>query len=256
VIAPDFVLSAREFDILWDGLGLGPKPYPLDVPSVGRTVAERAEAAEQVYRDLAERGLVTGREPDERLAGQLRLLARHDVSVDAVGHIDGPLRAVAAGDGQHGVLAAFGEDQLWLVGIRPTALAASIVAVLPTNQAGPGRSLSVPYQAMAAAVKPTTYDDPHAFASTDDEHARITMVKAGLSTRDAAELAELAGNRQAGGQFGVSHRQRRSPVVVTWFDTLRGRYLGVRDGEWVSFTPADNDRLTARIDRTLNEVTP
>lgn len=37
MIAPDFVLSAREFDILWDGLGLGPKPYPLDVPSVGRT---------------------------------------------------------------------------------------------------------------------------------------------------------------------------------------------------------------------------
>ncbi|MFD0206038.1 MULTISPECIES: ESX secretion-associated protein EspG [Saccharothrix] len=256
MIAPDFVLSAREFDIVWDGLGLGPKPYPLDVPSVGRTVTERAEAAEQVHRDLAERGLATGRDLDERLVGQLRLLARHDLSVDAVGHLDGPLRAVAVGGGQHGVLAAFGEDQLWLVGIRPTALAASIVAVLPTNQAGPGRAMSVPYRAMAAAVKPTTDDDPYTFASADDDHERITMVRAGLSARDAAELAELADHRRAGGQFGISRRQRRSPVVVTWFDTPRGRYLGVRDGDWVSFTPADNDRLTARIDRTLNEVTP
>ncbi|WP_053723134.1 ESX secretion-associated protein EspG [Saccharothrix sp. NRRL B-16348] len=256
MIAPDFVLSAREFDIVWDGLDLGPKPYPLDVPSVGRTAAERAEAAEEVYRDLAERGLVTGRGLDERLAGQLRLLARPDVSVDAVGHIGVPLRAVAARDGHGGVLAAFGEDELWLVGIRPTALAGSIVAVLPENQAGPGRAMSVPYQAMAAAVKPTTDDDPFTFASTDDDHERITMVRAGLSTRDAAELAELADHRHAGGQFGVSRRQRRSPVVVTWFDTPRGRYLGVRDGDWVSFAPADNDRLTARIDLTLNEVTP
>ncbi|MEU4767554.1 ESX secretion-associated protein EspG [Actinosynnema sp. NPDC023794] len=256
MIAPDFVLTTREFDIVWDGLDLGPKPYPLDVPSVGRTVAERAEAAEQVYLDLAERGLVTGRELDERLARQLRLLARHELSVDAVGHLGGPLRAVAAGDGQHGVLAAVGEDQLWLVGIRPTALAVSIVAVLPSNQAGPGRAMSVPCQAMAAAVEPTTDDDPLTFASTDVDYERITMVDAGLSTRDAAELVELADNRRAGGQFGISHRRRRSPVVVTWFDTPRGRYLGVRDGDWVSFTPADNDRLAARIDRTLNEVTP
>ncbi|MEV8443528.1 ESX secretion-associated protein EspG [Actinosynnema sp. NPDC051121] len=256
MIAPDFVLSAREFDILWDGLGLGPKPYPLDVPTVGRTVAERAEVAEQVYRDLAERGLVTGWEPDERLAGQLRLLARHDVSVDAVGHLDGPLRAVAVGDGQHGVLAAFGEDQVWQVGIRPTALAASIVAVLPTNRTGPGRAMSVPYQAMVAAVRPTTDDDPYTFPSTGDDHERSTLVHAGLSIRDAAELAELAAHRRAGGQFGISHHQRRSPVVVTWFDTAKGRYLAVRDGDWVSFAPADNDRLKARIDRILTEVTP
>ncbi|MFE2752221.1 ESX secretion-associated protein EspG [Actinosynnema sp. NPDC059335] len=254
MIAPDFVLSAREFDVLWDGLDLGPKPYPLDVPSVGRTAAERAEAAEEAHRDLAERGLVTDRGPNERMADQLRLLSRHDVSVDAVGHIDHPLRALAAGDGRQGVLAAFGEDRLWLAGIRPTALAGSIVAVLPANHAGPGRAMSVPYRAIATAAGTAADDDP--FASTGQDTERVALIGSGLSARDAAELAELAGNRRAGGQFGVSHRRWRSPVVVTWFDTPRGRYLGVRDGEWVSFAPSDNDRIAARIDRVLDELEP
>jgi hypothetical protein len=251
VITPDFGLSTREFDVLWDGLGLRHKPYPLDVPSVGRTLEERAELAEEVNRDLAARGLATGGRLAEKLAGQLRLLAEHDLSVDAVGHLGGPVRAVAACDRRSGVLAVLGEDQLWLVEIRPTALARSVVEVLPANQAGPGRAMSVPYRALVAATAPSS-EDGHPFAAADDD--RIAMVRAGMSTQDAAELTELANSRRAGGQFGGAHRRRRWPTVITWFDTPRGRYLAVRDGEWMSLTPADNDRIAARIDQALSEV--
>lgn len=254
MITPDFVLSTREFDILWADLELGPKPYPLDVPSVGRTVEERAELAEEVYRDLAERGVATGRRPTEKLTVQLRLLAEHDLSADAVGHIGGPVRAVAARDRRSGVLAALGDDQLWLVEIRPTVIARSIVEVLPANQAGPGRAMSVPYRAMLAATEPATEpatEDDHAFATDDDQTA---MIRAGMSAEDAAELTELANSHRAGGQFGISRRRRRWPVVITWFDTPRGRYLAVRYGDWLSITPADNDRVAARIDHTLSEV--
>ena len=61
---------------------------------------------------------------------------------------------MAARDRRSGVVAATGEDQLWLAEIRPTTLARSIVAVLPTNEAGPGRAMSVPYSALVAVVEP------------------------------------------------------------------------------------------------------
>jgi hypothetical protein len=84
--------------------------------------------------------------------------------------------------------------------------------------------------------------------------ADVNPVKGGMSTEDAAALAGLVNSRLAGGQSEVSHR-RRWPVVITWFDTSEGRYLAVRDGEWMSFTPAGNDRVAARIDQALSEVT-
>ena len=43
----------------------------------------------------------------------------------------------------------------------------------------------------------------------------------------------------------------REPTLVTWFDTLDGRYLVVREQDWVSVTPTGADRIAARIDQLL-----
>ncbi len=250
---PDFVLSASEFDLLCGELGVGRVPFPLEVPSVGATVEERAALTDEVYRDLADRGLATGGQLDAELEGLLRLLSRHEVSVDAVGHVEGPMRAIVAADQRAGVLGEIVADQVWLTGIRPTALASSIVGVLPTADPGPGRAMSVPQEPLAAVLntdEDEVDDDP--FGGDLDD--RTALTRAGLPAQDAEALVELASSRLAGGQFGVSRGALRSSTLVTWFDTHQGRYLVVSEGSWLSFAPADNGRIENRVATLLSTV--
>ncbi|CCH34696.1 ESX secretion-associated protein EspG [Actinosynnema sp. NPDC047251] len=254
MIEPQFVLSPRELDVLWHDQGLGRLPYPLDVPSVGTTAEERARLRAQV---LAEYG-----EPDPRLVDLLRLLADHRVAVDAVAHVDRPVRAVAAADGRRAVLAVVDSGKIGVLEIRPTALARSIVEVLPRGTAGPGSALSVRLETLSEAValqqeqqEDGDGDDPWGGGELDEREA---LQKAGLSREDAAAIGELATGRVAGGQFGVTtgggFRATRAGVLITWFDTTQGRYLMVRENGWLSLAPTDNDRIATRIDSVLSSV--
>ncbi|ASO21468.1 hypothetical protein FHR81_003109 [Actinoalloteichus hoggarensis] len=253
----EFVLSARQFEFVWTDLGLGRIPYPLDVPSSGKTMAERVELKAEAYRELAERGLVTDGTVSPELTSLLRLLSQPRLSVDAVGHIGRPLRALAATDQELGVLATLAGDELRIGEIRPTSLARSIVGVLPAKEAGPGWAMSAPLHALTAAVESDEDDDP--WGSDDDDEERA-LRKAGMSAEDAAALAELAANRKGGGQFGVTvggatqRQARRSATLVTWFDTHQGRYLMVREDEWLSLAPADGERIEGRVMEVLSRA--
>ncbi|WP_433265057.1 ESX secretion-associated protein EspG [Actinosynnema sp. CS-041913] len=254
MIEPDFLLTPRELDVLWHDQGLGRLPYPLDVPSPGTTGEERARLRAQV---LAEHG-----EPDPRLVDLLHVLADHDLSVDAVAHVDRPVRAVAASNGRRAVLAIIDSGKVGLLEIRPTALARSIVAVLPEGSAGPGTALSLRLEALNTAVAlqqeqhdDEENDDPWGSGGLDEREA---LRKAGLSREDATVVSELATSRTAGGQFGVSvgggHRATRAGVLITWFDTRQGRYLMVHENGWLSLAPSDNDRIATRIASVLSTV--
>ncbi|MEU4801767.1 ESX secretion-associated protein EspG [Actinosynnema sp. NPDC023587] len=254
MIEPQFVLTPRELDVLWHDLALGRLPYPLDVPSVGSTGEERARLRAEV---LAEYG-----DPDPRLVDLLRLLADHQVAVDAVAHVDRPVRAVAASTGQRAVLAVVDSDRIGLLEIRPTALARSIVEVLPHGAAGPGSALSVRLETLDDALAlhqaqedDEDDDDPWGGSGLDE---RAALQKAGLSREDAATISELATGRVAGGQFGVTtgggFRATRAGVLITWFDTTHGRYLVVREDGWLSLAPTDNDRIATRIASVLSSV--
>ncbi|MDI2030880.1 ESX secretion-associated protein EspG [Saccharopolyspora sp. TS4A08] len=246
---PDFVLSTAEFDLVWSALGLGRIPHPLEVPSLGATMEERAELADEVFRSLARRGLATGRELDPRLVDLLRLLVEHDTSVDVIGHRDRPILALAAVARRSGVLAELDGNELRLTEIRPTSLAMSAVGVLPPCEQGQQRAISIPADALTKALAEDA-DDP--FGGDVDED--VALVKAGLSPQDAATVLELANNRRAGGQFGVSRGTRRATTLVTWFDTHQGRYLMVKQGEWLSIAPADNQRIEHRLADVVSAV--
>lgn len=243
---PDYVLSVEEFDIVWGDLGGGRVPYPLEAPSVGATMQRRARLREQIYLALTDRGLAVGTRLAPRLWDMVRLLGEHDLSVDLVGYAGAPLRAVAATDHRDGVLASLVGDSVTLTGIRPSALTWSIVRVLPPNDAGHGRALSVRKSALAAAIDPDL-DDP--FADESDELTALR--RAGVSNEDASALLDLADNRVAGGQFGISHAGRRESTLLTWFDTRHGRHLMVSEDSWLSFAPADHDRIEHRLAEVL-----
>ncbi|MEU4770084.1 ESX secretion-associated protein EspG [Actinosynnema sp. NPDC023794] len=253
MIEPEFVLTPRELDVLWHHLDLGRLPYPLDVPSHGDSEEERKRLREEV---LAAYG-----EPDPRLVALLRLLGDHEVAVDAVAHVDRSVRAVAVSDGDRAALAVIDSGSIGVLEIRPTALARSIVEVLPDGSAGPGSALSLRLETLNAAVAlqdeqpDDDGDDPWGSGELDEREA---LQKAGLSREDATVVSELATSRVAGGQFGVTvgggYRRERAGALITWFDTHQGRYLMVHEDGWLSLAPTDNDRIATRIASVLSTV--
>lgn len=254
MIEPEFVLTPRELDVLWHHLDLGRLPYPLDVPSLGATEEERKRLREEV---LAAYG-----EPSPRLVELLRLLAEHEVAVDAVAHVDRSVRAVAVSDGGRGAMAVIDSGSVGVLEIRPTSLARSIVEVLPDGSAGPGSALSLRLETLNAAVamqneqqQDDEDDDPWGSGELDEREA---LQKAGLSREDATVVSELATSRVAGGQFGVTvgggYRRARAGTLITWFDTHQGRYLMVHEDGWLSLAPTDNDRIATRIASVLSAV--
>lgn len=252
MITPEFLLSPREFDVLWHELRLGRMPYPLDVPSEGATEQERRVLRERTLEDLKQRGLAG----NQRLEDFLRLLDDHEVSVDAVAGLDRTVRALAARDGGQAVLAIIDDDRIGLLEIRETGLAREIVRVLPDGEAGPGTAVNVRVETLQQAVtlqesgEDEDSDDP--WGAPDDElDDRQALQRAGLSAQDAKQFGELAANRVAGGQFGITRGRQRSGVVINWFDTHQGRYLMVNSDGWLSLSPTDNDRIATRINAVL-----
>jgi hypothetical protein len=252
VITPEYLLSTREFEVLWQALRLGRLPYPLDVPSEGDTEQERKTLQERTLAGLRQRGLAD----DMRLEDLMRLLDEHEVSVDAVLGLDRTVRALAAATDSEAVLAVIDGDQVGLAEIRPTGLAREIVRVLPRAEAGPGNALSVRLETLQQAValqeaeQEEDSEDPWG-AADDEMDDRQALQRAGLSAQDARQMDELVANRVAGGQFGVTHGRSRADVVINWFDTHQGRYLMVRSDGWLSLSPTDNDRIATRIAAVL-----
>jgi hypothetical protein len=228
----DYVLSSHEFDVLWHELELGAMPYPLAVPRTGRTPEQRAQFADEVYRELGDRGIVSGRLVDAGLERLLRLLGCYRRSIDVVADIGYPVRALAAADQGAGVLAVLAGGELWLTGIEVTALAAAIVGVLP-----------------AAAPGPSGPIDPAERSGGDLAREGELLAEAG-----AAVLAGLAANRRAGGRFGISVCGARGLTLLNWLDTEQGRYLLMHKDSWLSVGPADAVGIERRLAAILSEA--
>jgi hypothetical protein len=72
-----------------------------------------------------------------------------------------------------------------------------------------------------------------------------------------AALGALAEARVRGGQFGVNMADPRSGElyrgipVVSWFDTVDGRYLMTNDGDTLTVAPADAAVIAVRLHEVL-----
>jgi hypothetical protein len=228
-------VSASAFDVLWHDLGLPPVPVPLDVRSVGGTDRERAEVREAVYRSLAERGLCTGGRVDPALVARLETLAEAEVyaECEALASLGDelPLRAVAAAAGKRAVLAAQPSRTIGLSTIRDTEVCAAVVGLLPPFEPGPGFGVSVPSSALGGTTS----------AAVSKQLAEIRAIQA----RPVLGAGQFSVRVREGGRV-------RRAGGVSWFTTDAGAYCGSvapgRGGEdWLTLTPADPARVTARL---------
>jgi hypothetical protein len=249
------VLTALEFDVLWESLGFPRRHLALDVPSPGITHTQRAQLVKQAWAGLAERELARDTTPDDALADQLALLAHPRRSVDAWVWTDREIRALAAVNGADAVLAVVDAGEVWLIPSRDTSFVAAAVSVAGECPPGPGASVSVPAAVLQEADR----------AAGGDAVAVIgELQERGIGVDASHRLASMLGGMVTRGQFGAevagrNNRTHRAPRVVAFHDTEYGRYLYLTrpsaDGHpWVTVTPANNALLATAVRELLDEL--
>jgi len=260
------VLTAVEFDVLWERLGLGPTPVVLRLESPGRTRAERREIEAAGWQALRERGLAGPAGADPELTRLLHLLARPAVALELRGWWGRSVRAVAAGAPGVGALAVRQDGSLTVqaCGSLPTAL----LGVLPAAQPGPGRATTLPTSVLAAALgsvaEAVAPVGAHCHSAGRSGHRRdgtepgpvglrTALAERGVPAVDAASLARMLGGTERRAQLVALTGDRwggtkRAGGVLGVLDGRRGRYLLTRstaaDGvEWSTVAPVDGRRL-------------
>lgn len=251
-----FELSYLAFDILWADLDLGAHPFPLDIPSHGDTMTERARLREVVYDQLATSGLVHARRPIAELEAALRLTADPMIDVDAVANPELPgerlLRALGVAHGGQAALVVQHDNAVEFRDVRDTALIAELVALLPPGSPGHGPVLELPATAFARRE------------ATAEGYGSVLTRPGDTTTRLREQVDALRAIQErptlGAGQFGVSakdelgHRQRLGGL--SWFSTDRGQYsVTVAPGpdgvDLVTVTPAGADHLTRQLAQLL-----
>jgi hypothetical protein len=249
------VLSALEFDVLWESQRFPRRHVALDVPSPGVTYRERAELVKSAWDALGERGLATGSRAEPALADRLAVLAHPDRSVDAWVWTDREIRGLAARVGREALLGVVDSGNVWLIPARDSSFVEAAVSVAGDCPAGYGRSVSVPLDALKAADRDAEGDPKALIVELSDRDVPLA---------DAQWLAGMCTGITGKGQFGVERakggeRPRRANRVVAFHDTDRGRYLYLTRPSadrrvWATITPADNARIATAVWELLDEV--
>ncbi len=230
-----FALSLAAVDVLAPLLGVDPRRYPLEIPSVGVRAEDRVRIARAVFADLGGRGLVGADGVAPKVERALRAVAAPDVAVAVAGSLEsGPLRARAAVLGGYAVLAVQEDQFVRFTPVEPSGLARAVVALLPTMPAGPGQSVRVHHRP----------PDEHPPGIT--EAVRAPRTPAQTQLRVAEEM--LARPRTGVGLITITTRATDT-ATLTWLDTDAGRYLGLTrpDQDGVTYSPADGARLTHQL---------
>jgi hypothetical protein len=249
------VLSALEFDMLWETERLPPRHAALEVPTPGLTHTERAELVGQAWDSLARRGLARGRRASGELIDMLNLFAQPKVAVDVWVWTDREIKGVAVSVGSQAMLGVVDRGEVWLIPARDDSLAEAAVSVTGSLGAGIGQTISLPHHVLIEADADAKGDAKALVTALEDRHIPLWQ---------AQEVAGMLLGQQTRGQFGVQRRGRDGSVrragrVVAFFDTDAGRYLfqverNADQRDWATITPGDNQLLTQRVRELLDTV--
>jgi hypothetical protein len=267
LVASSITLSREQYDIVWEDLRLGEQPYPIAIRTHGTTTDERAFIRNRVYGELTAHRLADGWRLEPWLEALLVQLGRSPVWLEMSWLPDKDSRtmrnALAARAGDDGLLAELVPDGgLRLTSVRGTAVVPALLDLLPRADAAPGRSISLPTEALVPA--PT---GRHAAPDTDESSGSIfddaPPARVAAAQQVRALEAVFAKPRLRGGQIGVNGRDRHGRRARTrpleWFDSEEGRYMaqfgeGPDGRDHLLVTPADNARITARLHEMINSL--
>lgn len=259
-MARSFSLSLAAVDIVAQLLGVNVRLFPFEIPSVGQLQEDRLRIARAVFTDLAKRGLVRDGGVDPELERAMRTLSDYVIAVAVMGTVEKERKiyARASASGDIGVLAVKEAQSMRIELVRPTALALSLVGLLPKAEAGPGQSVTINQPPRAK----------HRRTDDDNEQNLFGPVR---STKGSSEqqlriaTAYLSRPRTGTGFFVVSGRDRNGREIraggLTWLDTDAGRYLSLsrspaEEAPSCTLTPADSARMTHHLGEMIESVAP
>ncbi|MDQ2708391.1 MAG: ESX secretion-associated protein EspG [Actinomycetota bacterium] len=246
------VLTAVEFDVLWEWLGLGATPVVLRLSSPGRTQDERRRVVASGWQGLRDRGIADVGGPDPNIVRLMHLLATPSEQVELRMQLGRELRVLTAGRSGASALAVRQDETVTLS--STTDPVAAVLGVLPRAPAGPGGTVAVPSSDLEYATGRT---------------AGGRSIAEALMARNVPECDALvldgvlrAGTRRgqlsmlAADSWGVLRRHHK---VLGLVDTPKGRYLMHREPSdngmgWTTLAPVDPPRLTHRARRLLTEA--
>ncbi|CCH33598.1 ESX secretion-associated protein EspG [Actinosynnema sp. NPDC047251] len=242
------VLSHLEFDLLWEDLGVGDPPYPLEVDSHGGTAEERADLGVDVFHALASAGLAEDGGPAPELEDLFGHLTGSTLSVDALVFRPRPWRVLASVRGPRGVLAVLDDREVALEPI--TDAVAAMARVIGDGVPGPGEQVRLPRAVFSAAMR--------GYAESGHLGLERALAAGGVTGRATRAISTLAeSGRVAAGQVACTGPGGRSEIL-SWTDTTAGRYAMATETSagdpWVLVTPADGARLTRRLSELLAGV--
>jgi EspG family len=246
-----FSLSLAAVDILLEYMKLGRAPVPFEVPHVGTTIEQRAQVGDAVLRDLQSRGLVSRGRVDADAELALQTFARAPVAITAVAQLDRDrqLFARASTNGNYAVVARQDANLVVFEDVRPTAIVASLVDLLPLTPAAAGQSVTVAKPAKRGRHR---MDDDGGY----DLFAAVAAPRSTAPSQLRTVERIFQKPKLRIGQFTafVTDRDGRPHRLTptAWFDTEEGRYFvtsrNAEDGQsWLTYAPADNARIAHHL---------
>lgn len=242
-------LHAGEFALLWGALGLGELPAMLGIPAFGRTPEAREQWIGSASAALEARGLGTVERPADDLTALLRSFGAADQALELqVDDATTALRGLGV-SGPEGAAALARADTTVRVGpAHEVDLVQTMLAVPPLRGPGSGISANLPVadyaQACAAGVDDGVGGFVNALSRRGVRREECLMLSRALSTR-------TAGGRLTARAVDARGKWHRAPVTVGWLDAEDGRYALRSDGEWLTVTPADYQRLVTMAEEML-----
>ena len=236
-------LEPVEIDLLCEFAEVRP-PFPLRIPSTGRTEIERLAAFRAARERLGRRGLSGHRGPLGLAQNFVRLLRSGLGAVDVILESEGRrLAAVAVLDESRALLVTQSDGPVRLAELPVDELAAELRASLPVVSAGivPGFTLPVGPLRLAFA-RMSGQRHVRLSAAEIDELLRESGVDELAAARLVNNLRQVDGQ----GQLGAARWSggwRRLGAEVHWLDTPRGRFRLGEDGGLASVEPFTADDL-------------
>jgi hypothetical protein len=268
VLYQQVTLSLDTLATVWQRENLGELHNVLvDVP-VWRDDDEGRAALHGATGELAQRGLLSGRDLHADLRGTLELLARP--SMEYYGWIsyteadrEVSLAVLVAAIGQDAVLVVRDGQQVHLSPTRSDGMAETLLGHLPAVPAARGRSVNLPETEVRQLVADRMHAAPGSTKPLPAEAFNI-FPRASMA-EDAQDLMTAMDQpRTGGGELYVAARvrsgeRRRCENPVVYVDTQHGRWMtqlsGGRVGErWIVSAPASRQLLLSKLNEMRNNL--
>lgn len=222
---PLAAIPSKQLAVVLELLGITNLPFPLAVPAVLTTHAERARVRDGLKNDLVLRDRVRDRiRVRDEIEDAFRLLEapKTMVAVTGADHDGTSWGGVAAARANYALLAEQDGEELRLRRLQRRSLAGTTAAMLPYANPGSGPELHYP-------------------------------VTGGRPTRDYERAEKLLAGRIRAGTITI--RGYGDDHVLTWFDCSDGRYCAWTDGGWTTINPAGTEHIATHLSGTLGRHT-